>query len=404
MLARMRTPLLACFLAGSLLACSPTIDTTPDPPRACLTSFACPDGERCDDGFCVADTACPAAIAPKLIHEQAGIEPAALVVIDGHEYWHGSEVPLEPGQAATESWFVDLATSARSTLAHPPGFGICGGDPLRCTYYVPEGGSPTVLTGLQLAAGAKTWSAAESVTLPAGYDLFAVDQPTAGRWLLWNAAQHVVAAWAPGQGAPEPLLDYGDHTLLGLVEAKGIEKRILRRHNELETATLSSAALEKDASFSPLFSLEGGFKLVMYAVPTGDGRWFVVHDTPGTGAVYRVWRVDADGSTEIGETADSMVALVASNYSSGSPALEDGARGHGALCKADGCRTAEVDFTTANTSPLGSTTVPGASQLLIASTRWLSCDTAEIIAVEQLAEPSPTTKLHRLRVLPNATP
>ena len=363
-----------------------------------MTSFACPEGERCDEGLCVTDTGCPPPLAPTRIHEEPGADAVvSVLVLDGREYWHGS--------TADASWFVDARTGVRTSFPHPLGSGGCMGDPVACIYE-PQGGVQTVLTDLHLDAGTQTWSY-DTVSTPAGYSVFEPHPPSAGGWTLVSLDLHRIATWTPGQGDPEPLIDYGDLTPWNVIDVPGDERRVFfhgAADGDAKTAILSSAPLQKDATVTPFFTLQGGFAGILRAIPAGDGRWFVIHDRPDDSTTYRMWRIDANGATEVGTTSDPTVVMVANGYRSGSPPLEGGARGRGAFCEDDRCHTDRVDFSAGTITPLGVTTLPGAGEVWASGSRWLSCDTAEIIAVEHTPPPSSVTKLHRLRVPRNLAP
>jgi hypothetical protein len=180
---------------------------------------------------------------------------------------------------------------------------------------------------------------------------------------------------------------------------------VIRMHNGSGEATIAVAPVQKGAGFTPLLDLGGSFKTLALPIPTGDGCWFVVQDVPLVSG-YRVWRIDAGGASALGTLDDPLLAVVAEHYRRGSPALEGGSLARDVICSGETCRSGLVDLATPAVKPLGSVPVPGATQLSVAGTRWLACDTVEVIAVEPppAGDGGPGTglRLYRMRLAANA--
>jgi hypothetical protein len=351
-------------------------------------------------GVCVADTSCPASLVPEVVYQQNGGDlQSALTLMNGREYWQGL-TDAAPPSADTKTVLVDLATKVTSTFPHVLGWGGCSGDPATCVVYPQDGSAPTLFTGVHLDTATQTWVADASYPLPAGYTTFARDEPAAGGWLVWNADQHTLATWDPPSGALDPLFVVaGQSPLGGVVEGEGQPKTIVTLGNTSAAATLSTAPLQKGASFTPLLTVPGGVLSMAIPVPIGDGEWFVVHDAPGETSGLHVWRVDANGQTELGTLDDPLVGPAAARYRLGSPALEGGTRAKSATCRADTCRTGAVDFATASVAEIGSTKVAGTTNLAGGGARWLACDTAEVLTSEVVGT---TLKVYRVWVPANA--
>ncbi len=233
-------------------ACGPSVETAPGPPPACVTSFVCPVGERCDDGRCVPDTACPGPITPRVVYSPTQAElNGFLAVTGGHEYWESSDA-ISADTLSTETRFVDLASRVHSTFHHTLGWAGCSGDPFVCVVGVPN--SPfEVASGVHLDVAKGAWIAASSVAGPAGWSVFSRDEPAAGQWVLMSAT--ALGVWTPGPGAPAPLFDVDPMGLLvGVVDAPGQPKAVIRLGNVPAPAAVDVATLAPGASFSTLFA------------------------------------------------------------------------------------------------------------------------------------------------------
>jgi hypothetical protein len=391
-----RALLLSLVLAG----CRSSIAVTPGS-TSCVTSFACSDGERCEEGQCVPDDACPGPLPPRLLYTASqanGDVDGAYQIVGGREYWAGP-LTFQPA-GTTAEWLVDLVTGIRSTFPHPPGNGACWGSPVRCGFLPVGGGGQVIYGSATLDEATETWLASDPFTVPTGWSTFAADQPAAGQWLVYDPG--MLAVWTPSTGAITPFITTDtSHLIAGVVEAPGRPRTIISLDNVDQAATVSAAPLAAGASFSTLFTFEGALSFAV-PVPAGDGGWFLVYNR---GSLYDVLRTNAAGQTTVGSSDDAIVSAVAFRYRLGVPAL-DGTHGAAATCAGDTCRTAEVDLATVSISPIGSATLPGTANLVAAGTRWLACNTAEVVALEPIwSTPQPSgeavaARLHLLRVLP----
>jgi hypothetical protein len=402
----MMVPMRQVVLASmALVGCRTSVAVAP-PPSSCVTSFVCPTGQRCEDGLCTPDVSCPGPMTPRLLYDASqanGDVEGNFEVIDGHEYWAGPYRWSAAGD--TESWFIDLATKARSTLEHPPGNFGCS-DPSTCTFY-PRGAGPAVLyTDVHFDEATQAWVLAAAFTLPAGFFILARDQPGPGQWLVYDPT--TLAAWTPTSGQIEPILSFNStQSLVGVVDTPGRPKMISRLDNVSLPKTISTAPLMPGGSFTTIFTFEGA-RDTASPVPAGDGGWFLVYDHYDDGnpdLMYKVLRSSLLGQTMVGASSDPVVGAVGVRYRFGSPTLEGGTRGKGATCAVDTCYTAEVDLATVSVKPTGTTTIPGAAHLVDLGNRWLACDAVEVLALEWIWDTPQQTgmvteaRLHLLRVL-----
>lgn len=395
------------LLSSFALAGCGSVDVTPDPPHAsqspCVTSFGCDEGERCDEGVCVADVGCPGAVAPRVLYENANDTSRPYITrMNGHEYLIRQALPA--AELGTSTTFVDLATGTPTVLHHAPGSASCWGDPLLCTVWTTAGTS-TVLTGVTLDAATNVWSVASSQDLPASYPIM-LGLPINGEAVLYGTGKPDLQTFNLSTGQSKPLLDLGGRSPLPVLTLPS--GPILRaRTNSLPSGSeFSFASIVPGAAWTTILTLPGPYKTLGLAFPAGD-EWFVVADLMPS-SIPHVWRVSPTSTHDVGESEDSLLPEVAQRYSSGGATL-DGTLGKGLVCQDGTCHSGQLDLATLARTPFGSIAFPGVKRLGVQQERWLACDAVDALLYEPIFPADPKAnavgyRLHAVRVLPDAKP
>jgi hypothetical protein len=400
--------LLLAACGGRSLANEAAIE--PAPRAACVTSFSCPEGRRCDDGECVIDRDCPEAREAKLLFEAASGSPWAardsyryLTVLDGRDYLVMNEVD-EVGAVSGVTRFLELATGREMTLVHEPGHASCFGSPARC---VLSSGGVLTLMKIELARDSVSFDD-HSRFAWIGYDaLFHSDADyRAGQVLLVSGRR--VELHQLGRLPAVAAVDLVDKRLQRvLVDEEGKSERIVAFHNGDQAtegnAELAVFPLENGASLQRIYA---GLpcKESLVAVPEKEG-FFVVRDGVGDEPALSVYRGSEDGGTLLGsldggELDLRWAAAIGSDYRSGLRPLETGSSVYVQRCEESGCGSHRFGLDSVTLEEVASVALPepGLDQYFA---RSLACGGADIWVVTS-AGPDAATRFWSVRIPGNA--
>jgi hypothetical protein len=360
----------------------------------CMTSFACPTGERCDDGACVRDDACPGTRDQELLFEAppgsswADAYDPYFTVLDGREYLVMTEFD-ESGARGELSHFLDLRTGRELLFVHRPGHTGCRGTPARC-----------VLSATGAAVFAEIELGEDSVSIRpetllafSGYDfLFSSDADYRERRVVLTAGT-IVERWQLGERSPIASIDLVDtHFLNLLVGADGRSERVLSWIQENpatgEASEVAVTALETGASSTRIYRGPGGFSAAVLALPFGDD-WYLLRDgRPGDAPPVSVYR--SDGAVTLVGTLDASWAMgVDYEYRNGERPLEPGPSAYVRHCDEGGCGSYRFYLDPVSLEQVARIALPEPG-FRVSYSRAIACGGADLWVATQSSDDAPT--------------
>ena len=399
---RVFTPFFAALCALWLGGCGArTLADTdssqpPAPPAACASPFACPEGQRCDEGLCQPDVSCPAAIAPRLLLEASAGSPISWFVttLDGRDYasltmntWLDKDIP------DTHDVLLDLASGVKSTWEHELGKGyifMCGIG--ACSSVWPTGGGSIFEYGLHLQGHA--WVAEGRMVMPTGYSLSYFPLPgefKPGTVLISNQDQHELRLLTLATGETEPVLSLGKSSFwYPLPTAQG--KRLISRQSlqdPEQSIRYFSAPLTVGAESTFLLDVKAPWNQGAFLVAASDA-WFAVHgkNMPGdTVNHYQIYKMVGDQQTLIGVSVDPAFFQVGQDTDFGGPLLGPDHLARTVSCASGRCRLVRVDFDKAvvTEQAVADFGTPG---LEVQQKRWLACGAVDVLLGSSVEDPA----------------
>ena len=359
--------------------------------RDCKTSFACPTGERCDDGACVPDDDCPGGRDPELLHEAPAESPWAEVyntsftVLEGREYLVWGERD-ESGAFGSLSRFLDLRTGGELLFVHEPGYAGCYGTPARCR--LRSRGEPAIA---EVVVGGDTVAIrAEAVFIFPGYEmLLSSDADYRDRRVIASAGT-LVQLYELGRAAPIASIDLEGKSLQSVIvgadgRSESIVSWVQENRNTEEAAEVAVSALETGARPTLIYRGPGGPMWGVMALPDGDD-WFALRDGRLDEPAVFVYRTDG---TVVG-TLDSPWAMgVDYEYRTRERPLEPGPSAYVRHCDESGCASHRFHLDPVSLVEVARVALPEPG-LREHFSRAIACGGADLWVVPQATAGAPT--------------
>lgn len=351
----------------------------------CVSSFSCPEGERCDDGECVRDDSCPAAQAPRLLYGPfdygedpfAGMWPVALA---GRPYLSPPVVITSPNTVkdpAEHSEFYDLLSGERSTLAHSLGGATCFGDPVNCVVWLQN--ATTKLLMRDVTLGGNIWTPASTYEVPRDFGY--LDWLAPGEGLVQQGAE--IFRYSPEDGKLGSLLTtpferfrvqlHGDpphpYAVYQDIEGDAARYFVVRLGEGAEWTALPGRGAPRFAMRSRLLS--------------AHGNWYIVEDA---GSARRdeiiIYRVEDDGTLSTVMQGDELLyevqGILHPGDSSNAPV------GGAFACSGPICRSARIDLDSGTMEHLARYEADGSKIVFwepVYAQRWLACDVVDTVII-----------------------
>jgi len=384
---------LGAILSLLVAGCSPGeptslgASTSATPGDRCESAFACPEGQRCDEGVCWPDVSCPAAIAPRQIFtgKLAG-DHWGVPTIQGHDLVQLTSFfsLTAPGFDRSQDLFFDVTTGLTSRWDHPPG-GVMlfeeKGD-TRGWFTDPKVTKPLLYTGMKLEGD--RWAPGATLQFPEGYFYLGDTEGDIDNWVVFNDQE--ARRWRPSTGEFSKLFGLEGRRVWDIFSTEqGRQLVTSESWPEEHKLRYFVTPLEAGASPTLLFEVEATFVFNIALIRAG-GQWFVIHDHPGSPQTHlTVYRMTPGGQTLVGTTDDPALfwilnQLLAARFFVPETAMKT------AYCEQGHCRAVRLDLSTLATSELGAVEM-GTTAASVVKARWLACDAVDLLIGTQDPEP-----------------